>query len=104
MNQWIEVATADELAATGKKVVYVEGERISLYKIGDAIYAIGDICTHAHAFLSDGGFEDHKVICPLHGSQFDLRTGAALTMPAVVPVATYPVKLEAGKILIQFDV
>ena len=75
MLKWIEAANLPDLAAAGKKAVYIEGERILIAKLGDFIYAISDICSHAEAFLSEGEIKDSKVICLEHGAGHECHHG-----------------------------
>ncbi len=62
------------------------------------------MCTHARALLSDGSFDRVRctVECPLHGAEFDVRSGAALTLPATEEAATYPVRVREG--MVEVDV
>jgi 3-phenylpropionate/trans-cinnamate dioxygenase ferredoxin subunit len=41
-----------------------------------------------------------EVICPRHGARFDLRTGRALTLPAYIPVDTYPVRVRDDGVIV----
>jgi 3-phenylpropionate/trans-cinnamate dioxygenase ferredoxin subunit len=65
--------------------------------------AIEDVCTHDGAPLGNGRLRGEEIACPRHGARFNVKTGAALSMPAVVPVDTYPVKVEGNSILIEVD-
>jgi len=71
--------------------VTIDGEDICLTRVGDQVFAIGDLCTHSDASLSEGDVTDFKIECWLHGAEFDLRTGEALTLPANIPAKTFPV-------------
>lgn len=71
--------------------VTIDGEDICLTRVGDQVFAIGDLCTHSDASLSEGDVTDFKIECWLHGAEFDLRTGEALTLHANIPAKTYPV-------------
>jgi 3-phenylpropionate/trans-cinnamate dioxygenase ferredoxin component len=64
---------------------------IAVFNVEGALFAISDVCTHAEASLSEGHVEGQTVECPLHGACFDLRTGEAMTPPAVEPVQTFAV-------------
>jgi 3-phenylpropionate/trans-cinnamate dioxygenase ferredoxin subunit len=90
----VEVAPADEFPSGSFKLVVVgPGEFVGVYNCGGALYAIEDRCSHDDGPLCEGEWDEEscRVVCPRHGSQFDLATGAALTLPAFEPVATYPV-------------
>ena len=79
--------------------------RIAVFRIGDEVYAIGDRCSHAEASLSEGAVweSDCTVECPRHGSEFDLRTGEALSLPATRPVPVYPVTIEDGSVYVTLE-
>lgn len=81
----------------------IEDPAIAVFNVEGTLYAISDICTHAEASLSEGGVDGETVQCPLHGACFDLRTGEALTPPAVEPVQTYPVVLQENDIYVQVE-
>jgi 3-phenylpropionate/trans-cinnamate dioxygenase ferredoxin subunit len=73
--------------------VSINGEDICLTRVGNEVFAINDMCTHSEASLSEGDVTDFKIECWLHGAEFDLRTGEALTLPANIAVKTYPVSI-----------
>jgi nitrite reductase/ring-hydroxylating ferredoxin subunit len=100
MGEFIKVAETQEIPAGKTKVVMVKGEKIALYNVNGLFYATDDLCTHAEASLAEGLLEGDTIECPRHGSKFCLKTGRALTLPAVVPVKTYPVKVEGSDIKI----
>ena len=77
------------------------GQSICVARIGDEVFAIGDTCTHSDASLSEGDITGMRIECWLHGAEFDLRTGVALTLPAVEPVKAYPVRIVADSITIE---
>lgn len=81
--------------------VEVDGDSVCVAKVGDSVYAIGDTCSHSDASLSEGEITDGLIECWLHGAQFDLKTGEAVTPPAVAPVPTYKVKLEGNFVSIS---
>lgn len=77
------------------------GKSICVTRIGNEVFAIDDTCTHAEASLSEGEVSGFKIECWLHGAEFDLRTGKAITLPANISLATYPVKIEANSITVE---
>ncbi len=79
----------------------VDGTEIALVRQGDEVFAIRDECSHASIALSEGDVEGCSIECWLHGSRFDLRTGAALSLPATQPVAVFPVRVEADDVLVD---
>ena len=102
MAEFETVAKLDELPDGGNKQVVVKGELIGLYRIGDRVYAISDICTHEEAYLTEGEFEPEEceVECPLHGSRFNIETGEVRILPATRLVVTYEVKIEGDLVLV----
>ena len=83
--------------------INVNGEDICVTRIGDEVFAIGDVCTHSDASLSEGDVTDFKIECWLHGAEFDLRTGEALTLPANIPARTYPVNIVDDVVEVQVN-
>jgi 3-phenylpropionate/trans-cinnamate dioxygenase ferredoxin subunit len=96
------VAKLDEIPDGGMRQFVAHGEPIGLYRVGNEVFAIHDICTHEQTFLTDGEFEieDMEVECPLHGSRFDVRDGSVRILPATKPVASYPVRLDGDVVLV----
>ena len=80
--------------------VLVEGKEIADINLGGEFYAMDDICSHAYASMSDGYIEGECIECPLHGAQFNIKTGKAETAPATVDLKTYEVKIDGDDILI----
>ncbi|HXF34636.1 MAG TPA: non-heme iron oxygenase ferredoxin subunit [Candidatus Acidoferrales bacterium] len=95
------VATTDEIAPGTTRRVVVDGIEILVCNVEGSFYAIEDVCTHDGAPLDQGEIEGKCVVCPRHGATFDVTTGTALTLPAVVPVATFPVRVVDGTIVID---
>lgn len=105
MARWLEVAAAGEIMPGGKKVVEVDGTTIAVFNIDDAqYYAVEDVCTHDGGPLAEGEMVDtYEIECPRHGARFDVRTGAALCMPAFEPVQTYDVAIKDGAVYLKLD-
>lgn len=100
MAHWIKVGSSDQFK--GKVMVYRGGAKpIAIFRLADSYFAIEDICSHEEASLSEGEIEDSKIECPLHGAIFDIKTGKNLSLPAVLPVKSYPVKVVNGDILLE---
>jgi 3-phenylpropionate/trans-cinnamate dioxygenase ferredoxin subunit len=101
MAAFITVARVNQVPPGQQLQVKVGKLLISLWNLDGTLYAINDICSHEEEYLSEGEVVNHCCVeCPKHGAQFDLRTGAALTLPATEPVATYPVRIEGDDIQI----
>jgi 3-phenylpropionate/trans-cinnamate dioxygenase ferredoxin subunit len=85
------------------KLVKVEkdGKNICVARVGEEVFAIDDTCSHSDASLSEGDVSEFKIECWLHGAEFDLRTGEALTPPAVAPVKTYKVRVDGDSVTVE---
>lgn len=79
-------------------VVYAGERRLVLCNVDGEYYAIDDVCTHDGGPLGEGELFECEIECPRHGARFDVRTGKVLSLPAVFPVASYPVKVEGEEI------
>jgi 3-phenylpropionate/trans-cinnamate dioxygenase ferredoxin subunit len=77
------------------------GVTVCVARIGDEVYAVEDTCTHSEASLSEGEISGTKIECWLHGAEFDLRTGEALTPPATTPLKTFSVKRNGNQVVIN---
>ena len=86
----------------GKPVrIEKNGESICVARVGDQVFAVNDICSHSDASLSEGDITDFKIECWLHGAEFDLRTGVALTLPANISLETYAVKIDGNSVTVE---
>ena len=79
-----------------------DGSTICLIRVRDEIFALEDRCSHADFPVSDGDMvDDHVIECPLHGAQFDVRTGAPLEPPATEPIPTYEARVADGYVWVR---
>ncbi len=103
MADFVEVAKVDEIDDPGKLLVEVGERLVVLIRAAGHIYALDDICTHDGGPLSEGPLDaEHGTIaCPRHGAKFDVKTGAALTMPATKPTRTHEVKVEGDRVFVR---
>jgi naphthalene 1,2-dioxygenase system ferredoxin subunit len=100
---WTSVASLDDFAASDVVKVDVAGKEIAIYLVGGSVYATANRCTHGDASLCDGFLEGHEIECPHHQGRFDVRSGAALSAPAEVALATYPARLAGDRVELQLD-
>lgn len=103
MVEAVTVARVGDVAPGRVKVVQVNGKEIALCNVGGSFYAIDNICTHDGGSLDQGHLEWNEVECPRHGARFDVRTGEALCLPAVLPVATYEVVVQGDEIKVALS-
>jgi 3-phenylpropionate/trans-cinnamate dioxygenase ferredoxin subunit len=99
----VQVGALDTLPRDRGIRVTVGDQRIAMFRIADQVFAVDDVCSHAEASLAEGEVFDHVVECPRHGSEFDLRTGEPLSLPATRPVATYEVLVEDGNVYLYLE-
>jgi 3-phenylpropionate/trans-cinnamate dioxygenase ferredoxin subunit len=81
--------------------VTVDGTAVLLCNVGGTLYAIEDVCTHDGGELDQGELEGERIMCPRHGAYFDVKTGAALTLPAILPVRTFGVRVEGDDVYLE---
>jgi 3-phenylpropionate/trans-cinnamate dioxygenase ferredoxin subunit len=81
--------------------IVVDGNAILLCNVAGSIYAIEDVCTHDGGELDQGELEGERIMCPRHGAYFDVTTGQALTLPAILPVRTFPVRVEGDDVFLE---
>ena len=97
------VAALSEIAPGTTRRVELAGLSMLLCNVDSNVYAIEDVCTHDGGPLDQGTLEGECVVCPRHGATFDVKTGDALTLPAVVPVMTFPVEVVGDHIFVTLD-
>jgi len=95
------VAKLHEIPPATTKRVVVDGVELLLCNVDGDVYAIADVCTHDGGPLDQGELEGRQIMCPRHGALFDVTTGRALTLPAVVPLETYTVRIEGEDIFVE---
>lgn len=99
----VEIGAVDTLPRDRGIRVTLGDDRIAMFHIGDEVFALSDRCSHAEASLAEGEVFDYEVECPRHGSEFDLRTGKPLSLPATKPVPTYEVVIEDGVVYLMWE-
>ena len=103
MPNYVKFASIQDIPAHSMRAFEYEGERITIYHVGDEFYATSDICSHEYAELSEGYLDpdDCTIECPLHGSRFDIGSGAPLSLPAYEPIAVYRVQIVGEDVLVD---
>ena len=106
MSQFVRVAKVADLADPGKMLVEVDDRLVVLFRVAGKFYALDDVCTHDGGPLSEGALDAKgcTIACPRHGAKFDIKSGAALTMPATQATEAHEVKVEGGEVFVKlFD-
>lgn len=101
MARYLAVAGTREVPPGTSKACEVQGRRIAICNVEGVFYAVDDRCTHDSAPLDQGTLDGNVIECPRHGARFDVTTGRALCLPAVRPIATYPVRIEEDVIQVE---
>ncbi|CAE6754392.1 Anthranilate 1,2-dioxygenase ferredoxin subunit [Paraburkholderia domus] len=103
VDGWQMLGALEEFTES-EPVAAVVGEKpVAIFRLGDEIFALHDLCTHGHARLSEGFVEDGCVECPLHQGLFDIRSGAPRRAPVTDAVRSYPIRIVDGKVEIHVE-
>lgn len=98
----VEVCAVDELPPGAMRLVPAGGITVGVYNCAGSVYAIEDRCSHDDGPLCEGDWEPEGcvVVCPRHGSRFDIQTGIPMTLPAFEAVRTFPVEAVDGMLFV----
>jgi 3-phenylpropionate/trans-cinnamate dioxygenase ferredoxin subunit len=96
--EFVEIAKVDEVGDGDRLFVEIDDQELVVFNIAGDFFAIGDVCSHDDGPLSDGEIEKYDVICPRHGARFDVRSGQVTSLPAVIDIPAYPVRVSGKNI------
>lgn len=102
--EYVTVAQVDELGNGERLIVDIDGEPIAVFNIAGLYYAIADVCSHDDGPVAEGEVDEYEIACPRHGAKFDIRNGRVLTLPAIVDIPAYPVRIEGDEIQIGLPI
>ncbi|MCB2198301.1 Rieske 2Fe-2S domain-containing protein [bacterium] len=102
-KKFFEACAVDDVKLNQTHEVEVNGEDVLLVNDGGEIHGLSPYCTHDGENLDAEEVHDHQVECPRHGARFDVRSGEVTRMPAVYGIASYPIKVENGKVFVEVD-
>ncbi len=102
-SEFVPVYKVSDVPDPGKTVVEIGDRLVAIFHVAGEFFALDDLCTHDGGPLAEGELEDHTIRCPRHGALFDLRTGAALTMPATRPTPAHEARVEGGEVLVRLN-
>ena len=100
--EFVAVADVDDIPNGERLFIEADDEYIVVFNIAGDFYAFADLCSHDDGPLGDGEIEGFEVACPRHGARFDVRSGEALTLPAVAAIPAYPVRVREGQVEVGF--
>jgi len=98
-----KAANVREIAPGRVKVVEVQDEDVALCNVNGEIYAVANVCTHDGGPLGEGHLLGDEIECPRHGARFNVRTGQVKSLPAIIPIPIFKVKIEGDDILVEVD-
>ena len=103
MPQRIDLCSAADIAP-GSAIKVETGDLVlAVYNIDGEYYVTDDLCTHGPGSLSEGYIDGDVIECNFHNGQFDIKTGEVVSPPCMIPIKTYPAKVEDGKVVIEVD-
>ena len=103
-EEFVKVCATEDIAVGEAISAAIDGYPVAVVHAGDGnFYAIRDECSHAAVPLSEGEIEGCTLECWLHGSRFDLRTGAPIGLPATKSVPTYPVTVIGDDVFLKLE-
>ncbi len=101
MSDFIRVCSVTDVPDPGKAVFEVDDRFVIVFHLDGDFFALDDCCTHDGSPLGDGLVEGFQIICPRHGARFDIRTGQAMTMPAVHATGSHEVKVDGDGVWVR---
>ena len=101
MTTRIELCGADAVAEGAALKVETNGLALAVFNVDGEFYVTDDLCTHGPGSLSEGYIEGDVVECNFHNGQFNIRTGEVVSPPCMIPIKTYPTRVENGKVVID---
>ena len=97
----IRAVTLADLPPAQPTLVELDGQRLVLTRVGDAVYACGDVCAHRGGYLSEGRLTGTRLACPLHGWLYDVRTGQCVFPGRGASVPSFPVHVRDGDVWVE---
>jgi 3-phenylpropionate/trans-cinnamate dioxygenase ferredoxin subunit len=102
--EYVVITPEDQIPAGERLFVELGGKSIVLFNLAGKLFAIGDVCTHDNGPVGDGDIEENEIICPRHGARFDIRTGNVTSLPAILDIPAYPVRVVKGMVEIGIPI
>jgi nitrite reductase/ring-hydroxylating ferredoxin subunit len=101
MTTRVELCSTEEVAEGAALKVEAQGLVLAVFNVDGTFYVTDDTCTHGPGSLSEGYIEGEVVECNFHNGQFNIRTGEVVLPPCMIPIKTYPTRVENGKVVID---
>jgi 3-phenylpropionate/trans-cinnamate dioxygenase ferredoxin subunit len=100
---FVKAAKVSDIPPGRIRVIELGEEDVAVCNVDGEIYAVANVCTHDGGPLGDGYLLGDEIECPRHGARFNVRTGEVKTLPAIVPIPTFGVKIEGDEIWIDVE-
>lgn len=98
---YLRVSKVEEILPGQARSFEVEDLQVLICNVDGELYAIEDVCTHDEASFAQGELDGCEIECPRHGARFDVTTGNVTALPAVLPLETFPVRINEGNVEID---
>ena len=102
VSRFVKAAKTDEVSPGNCISAKLEGNFIGIHNVNGKYYAVNNICPHVGGILHAGQLENDVIVCPIHQWRFDVKTGKCI-WPGKCGIATYPVKVDRGDILVDIN-
>lgn len=102
--EYIQIAPASEVPPGERMFVEIDERPIVIFNIAGQFFAIADVCSHDDGPVGEGRLDEFEISCPRHGAEFDVRSGKVLSLPAIVDIPAYPVRVVDGELEIGLPV
>jgi len=96
--EFIPVCSLNEVPEGERLFIEIDDQPIVIFNLAGSYYAIADVCSHDDGPVGEGELQGIEITCPRHGARFDIRTGRALSLPAIVDIPAYPVRVIDGQV------
>jgi 3-phenylpropionate/trans-cinnamate dioxygenase ferredoxin subunit len=100
-KEYVTAGKTSDVASGTVRVFVVDGRDVAVANVDGQFYAFADVCTHDDGPVAEGELDGCVIECPRHGARFDIATGQALSMPAVVPLPVYDLEVEGDEIRVS---
>ena len=98
---YVRVFAEPELVDGQMRCAEIDGRAVLVCRTRDGLHAVDAICTHAFARLDEGRLRGYRLICPLHGASFDVRSGTVLGPPATESLRSHASRTKDGYIEVR---
>src|SRR5947208_8720857 len=103
MPSRVQLCKVEDVGVGEVRKIDAGGLTVAVFNLDGAFYVTDDACTHGPGSLSEGYVDGDVIECNFHNGQFNIKTGEVVAPPCMIPVKTYPAKVEGGTVIIEVD-